>query len=214
MQKQELRSLIKNLLPAIDKVNKWHPNVIDAAIERVLIEMYNELFAENPLALQRFTKQYGYGTALGVSLEGATGLYYTTLPAKIVPFRDKASGVRRISTKVQGGLTFFPIDPREMDLILSGSNVDTITTKIGYVVNSERVEYYNMSGTVQTDGVRMDLIVPFSVYDDDDEVLVPETRNEKGTTFTDRVLAILGVVQPKDLKDDNAETKRESNTAK
>lgn len=214
MQKQEIRSLFRNLLPRLDKTAKWHPMVIDTAIERVLIEMYQELFAENPLALQRFTKQYGYGTALEVLLEAGTGLYYTTLPAKIVPFRDKASGVRRVSTVVQGGLTFFPIDPREMDLILSGSNTNTMLGKIGYAVNSERVEYFNMLGGPLAAGVRMDLIVPFSEYDDDDEVLVPETKEEKGRNFTDRVLDILGVIRAVDLKDDNADPRTEPNTAK
>lgn len=207
MVKAEIRSLITNLLPKYDKTNKYHPSVVNAAIERVLIEMYQEVFYENPLALQRFTKPYGYTVALAVSSEASTGLYYTTLPAKVVPFKDKSSGVRRISTPVQGAFTFFPTDQREMDYLQNGSNADTVTSKIGYVVTPTRVEYYNISGAVRTSGVRMDIVIPFSTYLDTDEVLIPESLNKEAGEFEDRVLKILGVIQPVDLKDDNAETK-------
>ena len=212
MQKQEIRSLIKNLLPRLDKSNKYHPKVIDSAIEKVLGEIYTEVFKRNSMELQRYCKPYGYTTALTVNLEPATGLYYTTLPAAIYPFPDKSSGVRRVSTIVQGGLTFFPIDQREHDLILSGSNVDAVTSKIGYTVTSTRVEFYNMSGTVLAAGVRMDCIVPFSVYSDTDTVLIPEEKDDQGRTFIDRVLAILGIVRPIDALDNNADVQPTNNS--
>jgi hypothetical protein len=205
MLKKEIRSLIFNLLPKYDKSGKYHFRLLDAAIERVLIEMYQEVFYENPLALQRFTKPYGYTTALTVISEATTGLYYTNVPAQYVVFKDKSSGIRRVSTPVQGAFTFFPMDQREMDFVQNGSNVDAVTTKIGYVVTPTRVEYYNMSGAVLTSGVRMDVIIPFSVYLDTDEVLIPESLNKESGEFEDRVLKILGVIQPVDLKDDNAE---------
>jgi hypothetical protein len=206
MIKEEIRSTIFNLLPKLDRTSKFHPRVIDAAIERVLMEMYQELFDENPLYLQRFTKGYGYTTPLAVAAEGTTGIYYTTLPAKVIPFRDKASGVRRISTVVNTGLSFIPIDQREADILTSGSFADMVTSKIGYMVTPERIEYYKMSGSVPTDGVRTDLIVPFSVYADTDNVLIPETKGPQGETFIDRVLKILQVIQPIDLLDNNADT--------
>lgn len=211
MIKKEIRSYIKNLLPKLDKTGKYHPRFVDAAIERVLIEMYQELFAVNPLALQRFTKGYGYTTALSVLYEASTGIYYTTLPAKIIPFRDKASGVRRVSTPVSSGLSFFPIDKREVDLLGSGSYADTVTTKTGYVVTPTRVEYYNISGAAITGGVKMDLIVPFSVYEDTDDVLIPETHIEAQEVFANRVLSVLGVIQPVDLKDDNSDLVKQMN---
>ena len=205
MLKKEIRSLIASLLPKYDKTGKYHSRFVDAAIERVLIEMYQEVFYESPLALQRFTKPYGYSTALAVNSEASTGLYYTTLPVSFVPFKDKSSGVRRVSTPVQGAFTFFPTDQREMDYLQNGSNADSVTAKIGYVVTPTRVEYYNMSGTVLTSGVRMDIVIPFSTYLDTDEVLIPESLNKETGEFENRVLAILGVIQPVDLKDDNAE---------
>ncbi len=214
MIKAEIRGFIKGLLPAEDKTGKYHSNIVDAAIEKVLSEVYNEVYWRDSLELQRYTKGYGYTTALTVLYENATGLYYTTLPAGIIPFPDKASGVRRVSTVIKGGLTFFPVDQRETDFLLSGSIVDTVTEKIGYCVTPTRVEYYNMNGTVIGNGVRMDLIVPFSVYLDIDTVLIPEIGTPDGEKFVDRVLKVLGVIQPVDLKDDNADTVKQTDNGR
>jgi hypothetical protein len=210
MIKEEIRSIFRNLLPKLNKTNRWHDRVIDSAIEKVLNVMYNDVFKRNPFALQRYTKSYGYTTPLGVLLEANTGIYYTNLPVAIVPFSDKASGVRRISTIAQGGLTFIPVDAREMDLVV-GSNVATTTKKIGYNVTPTRVEYYKMTGNPITDGVRMDLIIPFSVYADTDIILIPEETDQQGQTFIDKVLKILGVIQPVDLKDNNADVETTQN---
>jgi hypothetical protein len=169
--------------------------------------MYWDLFNVDPLAIQRFTKKYGYTTALSVNLEGATNLYYTTLPANIVPFRDKASGIRRISTVVQGGATFYPMDNREMDLILSGSYVHTLRNKIGYVV-TDRIDYYNMTASIVATGVRADIIVPFSVYTDNEVVLLPEIWGADNVAFLDRVLKHLREVQPVNLVENPKEEVR------
>ena len=204
MIKQEIRSLVRNSLPKLDKSNRWHDLYIGAAIEKALAQMYNDIWEINPLNLQRYTKQYGYTVPLTIEVEATTLIYYTSFPVSVLPFQDSASGVRRISTPIQGGLSFVPIDPRMHDLILSGSYTDTVTSKIGYIVTPTRVEYYNISADVITSGVRMDLIVPFSVYDEDDVVLIPEIANVKSNeTFVDRVMKILGVVRPVDTKDDN-----------
>jgi hypothetical protein len=184
---------------------------IDGAIEKALASLYEDVWKENPINLQRYTKGYGYVTPIVVSTEAGTGIKYSTLPESIHPFQDKSSGVRRVSTVAQGAVTFFPVDFREMDLIANGSFFSTVNTKIGYAVNQTRIEYYNMSGAVQATGVRMDLIIPFSKYAETDEVKIPEITQLTGTnyqkateTFVDRVLKIVGIVQPTDLKDDNA----------
>jgi hypothetical protein len=103
------------------------------------------------------------------------------------------------------------MDFREMDLVANGSYFATATSRIGYAVNQTRVEYYNMSAAIQAIGVRMDLIIPFSKYAETDEVKTPEIVEITGTnyqkkseTLLDRVLAILSMAPPPDLKDDNA----------
>jgi hypothetical protein len=208
MRKDEIRSLVKNHLPKLDKTAKFHDRVIDACVEKVINQLYTEIFKEDPLSIAKFTKQYGYTIPLTVSLEANTNIYYTTLPAMIVPIPDNASGVRRISTIAQGGFTFFPMDARGHDFILSGSYVNTITSKIGYLVNQTRIEYYHMSAAIQAVGVRADILVPFSVYADADTVLIPEITSKEGLPFVDMVIRVLMSLPPVDTLDNNEDVKQ------
>lgn len=217
MIKSEIRSLITNLLPKWDKSGKYHPKIIDAAIERVLGELYNESFKVSPHSLQRYTKGYGYTVPITVSVYGTT--FYSLVPEKIIPFPDKASGVRRVGTPIVAGMTFFPIDAREIDLISGGSYSDTVTSKIGYRVTqtdgvlplTHRVDFYNMTMPQAVTGVRMDLIIPFSAYTETENVLIPEIPDAQGRSFIDRVLGILGVIQPVDSLDDNKDKQIQNN---
>jgi len=208
MYKAEIRSLIQNLLPKYDKTNKYHPMVVDAAIGKVLAKMYNELWAADSLALQRFTKRYGDVTQVAVAHDASAGIYYSAYPARIIPIPDRASGVRRITTRLQGGMTFHPMDNREVELVASGSYFGTTTNKIGYIPTQDRIEYYSMTAAIALVGVRMDLLVDFSEYGDNEIVLIPDISGEEGA-FTDRVLRLLGVIQPIDLKDNNSDPIRE-----
>jgi len=204
MIKQEIRSLIRNSLPKFDKNAMYHNLYIDACVEKVLAGMYEDVWRMSPLNLQRYTKRYSI-SILNIIQEVDTNIYYSDLPVSIIPFQDKASGVRRISTIAQGGFTFFPMDFREMDLVASGCYFNTVNTKIGYAVDQTRVEYFNMDPVVANTGVRMDLIIPFSKYDENDEVKIPEMVDLKtGESFIDKVIKILKGIPLVDLKDDNA----------
>ena len=208
MYKAEIRSLIKNLLPKYDKNAKYHDRVVDAAIGKVLQQSYNEVFMADPLALQRFTKRYGDTSIIAVSYDASAGIYYSAYPARIVPIPDRASGVRRITTRSQGGMTFHPLDIREVELVASGSFFETVTNKIGYIPTLERIEYYSMTAAIAAIGVRMDLLVDFSEYADTDVVLIPEVAGGD-EAFAMRVLRLLAVIPPVDIKDDNKDPIRE-----
>jgi hypothetical protein len=205
MTKQEVRSLIYNLLPKYDQTNKYHFLVLDAVIEKVLAQWYNYAFVLDPLSLQRYCKRYGGTFTIPVSLDVGANLYYTTYPEKIIPFADKASGVRRVTTKTQSGIKFYPLDQREVELIDNGSYFENVNSKIGYIVTQDRIEYYGMTAVIAGEGVRLDLIVPFSAYADTDNVLIPEITDPQGATFAEAVLKILGVIQPPDSIDDNTD---------
>lgn len=225
MYKAEIRSLIKNSVAKYDKVAKFHDRFLDATIGKVLQQLYNEVYDADPLALQRFTKRYGDTSIIAVSYDASAELYYSSYPTgtdgvvRIVPIPDKASGVRRITTRSQGGMTFHPLDNREVELVASGSFFETVTNKIGYIPTNERIEYYNMSAAVSAIGVRMDLLVDFSEYADTDVVLIPEivgqSRFRRNNTdsvedaFAFRVLRMLAVIPPVDLSDNNKDPIRE-----
>jgi hypothetical protein len=210
MYKQEIRSLIKNLLPKYSQGAEYHDMVVDRAIEKVVNQLYLESFLRDPLSLQRYVKRYGGTVAIPVVYDAVASIYYSNFPTGVmpVPIPDKASGVRRISNVTQGGITFYPIDQREMELITSGSFYRNVSTKIGYCVTQDRVEYLSMTVAIAALGVRMDILVPFSDYADTDEILIPETINPQGETlgFAERVLTILGVIRPQETKDDNVTT--------
>jgi hypothetical protein len=200
MLKAELRSLIKNVVP---KEDVFHDRVVDSAIETVIKELYWELFAVDPLALQRYTVEHGVTVPIAITYNNTKGIYYSTLPVAIVPIPDKASGVRRVSPLAQGGFTYFPIDKREHDL-LSDSYSNGTTSKVGYIVTQTTVEYYNMDAAIVAQGVKMDILQTFSAYADTDTVLIPEIRDRQGVDIVERVLKILQTVQPFEQIDDNA----------
>jgi hypothetical protein len=204
MQKQEIRSILRNILPKIDKDNRFHDNVINAVCEKVLAQMLNEVWQVAPYSLEKYVKQYGYTTPIVVSLEPTTGIYYSNLPEPIIPFGDNASGVRRISQIRGGGVTFFPMSFSQIDLVSNGSYFNTTTAKIGYAVNQTRIEYFKMTTAIANVGVKMDLIIPFSKYAETDEVKIPEVADLRtGETFFDRAIKILGLTPKVDLLDDN-----------
>ena len=91
------------------------------------------------------------------------------------------------------------MDAREMDLIMAGSYTDSVTSKFGFVPRRTRIEYYNLSAAIIASGVRVDLLIPFSKYEETDTVLVPELTGDDGAGFTDRVLKILSNVRPVEL---------------
>lgn len=204
MIKSEIRSAVNSLLQKYDKTAKFHPRVIDAHCEVVLHQMLGEVFRMSPLSLQRYTRGYGYTTALAVLSEGTSGIYYTTLPENILVFPDKASGVRRVAPATQTGIGFYPMDQKEWDLVMGGSYTNYVKNKIGYIVTPTRVEYYGMTAAIIASGVRMDLIIPFSEYSDTDVVFYPEhVIGDEGMGFIDRVVARMVTIPPTDLSDDN-----------
>ena len=211
MIKKEIISFVKGFLPLEDATQRYHSRWLKAVIERILVEMYADLYHINPLLVDKYTMQYGVTTPIAISLETSSGIYYSTLPVQIVTLPDKQSGVRRIYSAVQGSNMFVPMDAREADLIFN-TDVAIVSGKIGYRTRQDtRVDYWNTNAVVRNTGVRMDLLVPFSVYLDTDVVQIPELSEKEGGSFIQRVLKELQVVPPAELSDDNAPAKEQSN---
>jgi hypothetical protein len=209
MRKDEIRSTVRNTLPKYDKSGRYGDRYIDACVEKALASLYHDVFLTNPLSLPNYAKGYGYATPIAIQTENSTGIKYCTLPESIIPLEQQGSGVLRVATPTQGQVMFYPTYVREVELFANGSFVNTVNTKVGYVVNQTRVEFYGLPASIT--GVKMDLLIPFSKYAEDDEVKIPELTEVTGTnyrqvaqTFMDRVMSILQVVQPVDLRDDNA----------
>jgi hypothetical protein len=204
MIKSEIRSMVFNMLKKLDTKAQFHPRFLDSVCEKVISEMLWELYALDPHYLQRFTV-----TCISdVSYEAAASLYYTTLPVKIIPFPDKASGVRRVNTLAQPSMRFYPADYREMDALRSSSYFKEVTDKILYIVTQERVVYYGMTAAIAAEGVIMEVIQPFSQFADTATVYIPEFRDGEGMSFDDRVKKKLMTMPPVDLSEDTDETNK------
>jgi hypothetical protein len=203
MIKQEIVSYIRSFLPREDATQRFHELTLTATIERVIIEMYQDIYKINPRLLSKYTKQYGETTPIAVKLNQSAGIYYSDLPSKIVGLPCSYSGVVHVYTVNHAGNVFQPMDATEADLIFN-TDVAIVTNKIGYRTRQDtRIDYWNMNTTVYNEGVRMDLLIPFSAYEDNDVVMIPELGEKEGGAFTTRVLSLLGIVPPADLTDDN-----------
>jgi hypothetical protein len=95
-----------------------------------------------------------------------------------------------------------------MDALRSSSYFKEVTDKILYIVNQERVVYYGMTAAIAAEGVVMEVIQPFSQFDDTDTVYIPEFRDGEGMSFDDRVKRKLATIPPVDLSEDTDETNK------
>lgn len=209
MIKKEITSLVKNHLQKLNKGN-YHERVIIAEIEKVINEMYHQLYKTNPRLLDNYTKTYGADTAIVINQEANSTIYYSTLPANIVNLPTKSSGVLHIYPKAQTGNVFVPMDAREADIVF-GTDLAVVTNRIGYRVRQDtRVDYWNMTPAILATGVRLDLLIPFSVYADTDVVNIPEFGEKEGGSFLQRVLMALSAIPPLDLADNNAPAQQQT----
>ena len=118
-------------------------------------------------SLDAYTKTY---TGVSVAQDATTDVYYSTLPENVVALPTPGSGVRRVSTTDGASVEFVPMTNNELQTI-EGLEVDTVDDVIGYVFKNGRVEYYGMTSAITQ--VRMDLLIPFEAYDDDDTLQIP-----------------------------------------
>ncbi len=201
MTKKELINQIQAILPGEDETGKYHPNVVAAALERAMNQIFYSMAVKSERELDDYATSYGSPTPLTVSQDTNTLIYYTSLPNQFVPMPGKRSGVMNVYTAEQGEVAFSPMTKKEADLA-PNTLTGLIGGRIGYIPRGDRVEYYNMNATVAAAGVRMDIIVPFTDLALTDEVKYPYGYDLEITKAT---LEILGVIQPVDLKDNNSD---------
>ena len=205
MTKEEIRSLVRNYLMKVDKTNKYHPEVIDATIERAFNQAFSDIFFKRPMSLDNYTVEYkGTGDGITISTDANTSIKYVTLPATYVPLPDKASGVRHVYSMTSDSTysDFYPMTETEYDLMSEGVLSENVRGKYGYVVRDTIIELYGIGATDTLAKVRIRLLQNFREYANTDVVNMPFSRD---IDLIRAVLELLGVVPPVDLKDDNAE---------
>ena len=205
MKKKEFVDKIRLNVQQIDKTAKFHPKFVEMVISSCYNEILVQTYTKDLYDLGLFTKKYGDdGTPIAIVQNTNTLEWYSIIPEEIVPLPDLNSGVREILSLQSNSLVFAPMKSSEIKLI-EGLECQEIDDVIGYTVYNGRIVYTGMTSDIASAGVVLSLIIPLHAYDDDDIVYFPKGQER---TLTDLVLAELGVIQPKDLVNNNSDVKQ------
>lgn len=196
MVKAALRDLVRSRLLQVDKTAKYHNEVIDAWITMAFNQLLGQLFRKSLGNFDLYVKRYNN---VSILQDADTDIYYCDLPAPIVQTIDVAEGVRRINTMKGRGIEFAPISGDSLQ-ILTGIDVNLITDVVGYRVFSDRVEFQWIPAGMTE--VRMELVVPFTEYEDEDDVKIPGGGDAQ---LMEIILNFVMNITPRDLKNDNSD---------
>jgi hypothetical protein len=209
MTKAEIISYVKNGLKKIDKTNKYHDRVLEAAITLAFNQGYSDIFDNDRRSLDNYIKSYGdSGTPIAITTNSNTSIDESVIPEEYVPFSDKNSGVRTIrpvtGTGVDLTTIFYPVTKKEAEQLPSTlvGELNANDVRCYYTVLGEKIEYFGVTSAIKTAGVRMDLIIPFDAYTSDEVIKIPFAKDMQLVTA---VIEILRTTPAVDLKDDNAD---------
>ena len=203
MTKAYLRSQLSNLLAKIDKTSRYHDNFLDHILETCINTTYYQVHEKNPRALGQYTRRY----TTQYLASGAGGRYVYALTVKLVPLPDKRGGVRNIIDEEDRDIYFVPVTDQELSLMEeSQSNVLTTSSPMVayFAVRPNMVEFEGLTATELYHTFTFDLIVAFTSLSDGDEVPLPYGKNVE---IMKMALEMIGVIPPKDLLDNNSDTR-------
>lgn len=128
------------------------------------------MFTKGLVSYENYTKEYQNVT---ISQDSNTNIYYSTLPSPIIIVPRRAgSGIMRISGMESNSVEYVPMTNGDFKVI-DGLEVDLIDDVVGYIFKNGRIEYYGMTSTLASGTLKMELIIPFESYDDDDYIPIP-----------------------------------------
>lgn len=198
MTVKEYVDTIKNTLDREDSTSQFHPNLIRLHCDFTWNQILHDAFRKDLSYLDFYAKEYN---SITPTLNSTTNRYEALFPAPIVQLPNRSEGVRNLSTNQGTGLEFVPISEQEWRYT-DGMEVDTVetTTKTYFVRTDRAIFANNFVAADAAAGVSMRLVIPFSEFDDDDELPVPSGQGEN---FINMVLARLRSIPPVDLSNKN-----------
>jgi hypothetical protein len=206
MTKGEMRSSVQGALRRIDKTAKFHDALIDKAIESSVNQFLYDIYRNSPHDLDVYTKEYGTEVALAVTENESTEEFYTNIPVPYVSLPEKNSGIRYVVGHDRDHRMIYPMSNREM-LLARTSYVGSSTAEDGdpftrsfYAVQGQKLIYFQVNSDLVDAGVRVGIVVPFSVYADSEEVNIPFGQDDK--VFMS-VMQKLMQLPPVDQRDNN-----------
>jgi hypothetical protein len=157
------------------QMSRFHERIIEHNIGLAYSTVLLDLYAKGFYNLDDFSKRF---TSVAVTLDTTQNKYFSTLPDNIISFPRTGSGIVKI-IPIQGEqLQLVPRKSQDIELIRN-LELSQIDNTIKYTLRGNSVEYVNMSEDIASVGVNMDLVIPFSSYDYDDDVPIPHGQNER-----------------------------------
>lgn len=181
MKKIELLETIQfSLAGGTDTVQSRHDlRLLEARVEPVYSILVRDLYLslrskKNFSELDQYTKPY----IIDVLYDDVRDHFYSELPATVINLPPEIAIRRCGQTKNEVNL-FVPITLGELTQIQRLPVGRVVKETYFYMISSDKVYYWNLP--VSTGKVFMDLIVRFREYDDDDEIQIPSSFNEKNS---------------------------------
>lgn len=136
------------------------------AIDVAWTQILRDIFQKAPSNLDFYAKRFDDEPVLQ---NPTTKEYYVTLPAPIIQSINISDGVRRVLRTVGRDVDFVPITGVMMD-VFSDLDVYHVMDSIPYEVRKDKIVFLS---NPEMDFVKMDLVIPFTAWNDTDEFPLP-----------------------------------------
>lgn len=144
-------------------------------IGRVYNSALTAVFSRNLTNFDPYIKEY---QSIAIAQDSNTNVYYSVLPSKIIMIPRKAgNGVIRISGMTSESVEYVPITNGELQ-VMDGLEIDIVDDVVGYAFKNGRVEYKEMTAAIAAGTVKMELVIPFEAYEDEDLIQIPTGSDE------------------------------------
>jgi hypothetical protein len=148
------------------------PQMVEKYVEFAFNQILFDTFKMAPSNMDIYRKTY---KNIAIEKDEDTNTYYSMLPAPVAILPERSNGVRVQS--MQGINTdFVPVEEDSMD-VFDGLEVGQVDKTMGYIVRSDRVEYYNFDSSISS--VKLKMVVPFSSYDYEEDINIPMGKDEQ-----------------------------------
>ena len=148
-----------------DKIGvQFGDRTIALELENAISQVMGQMWTKDLSQFDLFAKPYL------VNIDRTGVRPKTVHPAPIIQTSDAPSGVRFIFSECEDDRRYEPILPQNLVTYLK-LGMSELTQAVGYVVFSDRNEFYNLPDTVEK--VREFIVRPFSAWDDKEEYPLP-----------------------------------------
>lgn len=175
MTKEQLVEFIGKALPT-----PQHPEMISMAIGRAFNQLLYSTFRKDLSNLDLYTRSYNSE----ILIDEARDVYYAEIPQQIVQLPEPGDGIRDITPSKEKGIYFVPLAASAMRMF---SVCDEPSAYVGWCIRNQRVEFE--SG--RTMPVTMHLIIPFELYDDEENVYLPVGADDELIRLTASFLSVM-----------------------